>query len=56
MSVLPSVDVLDNSDLAQPFRKIAEFQEGKAVGSFAPFPSLLETRTEGTDARHAGAS
>jgi predicted ABC-type ATPase len=41
---LPSVHVFDNSDLRQPFRKVAEFQDGKAVALFAPLPAWLKPR------------
>ena len=35
---LPHVLVYDNSDLAQPFRKVAEFEDGKAVELASPLP------------------
>ena len=35
---LPHVLVFDNSDLANPFRKVAEFERGKTVGVNAPVP------------------
>src|SRR5205807_2372998 len=35
---LPHVLVFDNSDLANPFRKVAEFERGKIVGVNAPVP------------------
>ena len=41
---LPSVHVFDNSDLRQPFRKAAEFRDGKAVHTFPPLPSWLKTK------------
>ncbi len=41
---LPSAHVFDNSDLKQPFRKVAEFQDGKAVALFAPVPAWLKPK------------
>jgi predicted ABC-type ATPase len=38
---LPHVLVFDNSDLADPFRKIAEFEHGKSVFLSDPLPSWL---------------
>ena len=38
---LPHVLVYDNTDLAQPFRKVAEFQTGKAVQVTAQLPAWL---------------
>ena len=38
---LPHVLVFDNSDLTHPFRKVAEFEEGKAVEVAAPFPGWV---------------
>jgi predicted ABC-type ATPase len=35
---LPHVLGFDNSDLAQPFRKVAEFEDGKAVSMHPPIP------------------
>lgn len=43
---LPSVHVFDNSDLRQPFRKVAEFQDGKAVARFAPLPAWLKPKRQ----------
>ena len=39
---LPSVHIFDNTDLRQPFRKVAEFQDGKAVALFVPVPPWLK--------------
>jgi predicted ABC-type ATPase len=41
---LPSVHVFDNSDLRQPFRKVAEFRDGKPVALFAPMPAWLRPK------------
>jgi len=41
---LPSVHVFDNTDLRQPFRKVAEFQDGKAVALLAPVPAWLKPK------------
>ena len=41
---LPSVHVFDNSDLRQPFRKVAEFRDGKAIHTFPPVPSWLKPK------------
>ena len=38
---LPHVLVYDNSDLARPFRKVAEFEQGEAVELIAPAPAWL---------------
>lgn len=38
---LPHVLVFDNSDLANPFRKVAEFQDGKPLSLNDPIPSWL---------------
>ena len=38
---LPHVLVFDNSDLANPFRKVAEFERGKTVGVNAPVPRWI---------------
>jgi len=38
---LPHVLAFDNSDLARPFRKVAEFASGKAIEKHAPFPGWL---------------
>jgi predicted ABC-type ATPase len=38
---LPQVLVFDNNDLGQPFRKIAEFHDGKAVDLRPPLPAWL---------------
>ena len=38
---LPSVLVFDNSDLADPFRKVAEFEQGKPVLLNEPLPRWL---------------
>lgn len=39
MRDLPHVLVFDNSDLAQPYRKVAEFRDGKAVSMHPPIPA-----------------
>jgi predicted ABC-type ATPase len=38
---LPYVLVFDNSDLANPFRKVAEFRDGKALSLHEPVPAWL---------------
>jgi predicted ABC-type ATPase len=38
---LPHVLVFDNSDLARPFRQVAEFREGKALSLTEPIPAWL---------------
>jgi len=38
---LPMVWVYDNSDLAHPFRKVAEFENGKLRKAFPPTPEWL---------------
>jgi predicted ABC-type ATPase len=38
---LPHVLVFDNSDLAQPFRQVAEFRDGKALSVSEPVPAWL---------------
>lgn len=43
---LPVVWVYDNSDLAHPFRKIAEFEAGRAVREHPPLPHWFETVRE----------
>lgn len=39
---LPIVHVFDNSDLRHPFRKVAEFEHGKAVSLSRPLPDWLK--------------
>ena len=39
---LPFVQVFDNNDLGHPFRKVAEFEGGRAVGASQPKPSWLK--------------
>jgi predicted ABC-type ATPase len=41
IQTLPAVLVFDNEDLAAPFRKVAEFQSGKAVFVAEPLPPWL---------------
>ena len=41
IQTLPMVLVFDNEDLAAPFRKVAEFQNGKSVFVAAPVPQWL---------------
>lgn len=41
---LPSMHVFDNSDLRQPFRKVAEFQFGKAGACVTPLPAWLKPK------------
>jgi predicted ABC-type ATPase len=41
---LPHVLLFDNSDLARPFRKVAEFERGKAVELHSPLPGWLPWR------------
>jgi predicted ABC-type ATPase len=41
IQALPSVLVFDNSDLAAPFRKVAEFQTGKPILLAKPLPEWL---------------
>jgi predicted ABC-type ATPase len=38
---LPTILVFDNEDLTAPFRKVAEFQNGKAVFAAKPVPEWL---------------
>lgn len=40
---LPTVWVYDNSDLAHPFRKIAEFEAGHVASEHPPAPSWFES-------------
>ena len=39
---LPFVHIFDNSDLGHPFRKVAEFKNGKAVSVPRPAPKWLK--------------
>lgn len=39
---LPLVHVFDNSDLRHPYRKVAEFEDGKTKALFQPVPSWLQ--------------
>ncbi len=39
---LPFVEIFDNSDLRHPFRKVAEFENGKAKAAFKPVPAWLK--------------
>lgn len=39
---LPFVQIFDNSDLRRPFRKVAEFESGKAVFVAKPVPAWLK--------------
>jgi predicted ABC-type ATPase len=41
---LPFVQVFDNSDLLTPFRKVAEFENGKVVFAADPLPKWLKLR------------
>jgi hypothetical protein len=41
VSVLPNVLIFDNSDLRDPYRRVAEFQSGQAVYLAAPVPKWL---------------
>ena len=41
---LPHVLVFDNSDLAAPFRKVAEYRDGKTVSVNAPMPPWLSLK------------
>jgi predicted ABC-type ATPase len=41
---LPRVLVFDNSDLAEPFRKVAEFERGKAILLNEPLPRWLPAK------------
>ena len=41
---LPHVLVFDNSDLSRPFRRVAEFRDGKAVVVNAPVPRWLKIK------------
>ena len=41
IAALPCVWVYDNSDLRTPFRKLAEFENGRLVREFGPRPSWL---------------
>jgi len=40
IATLPHVLVYDNSDLARPFRRVAEFRGGERVAVFPPQPDL----------------
>ena len=39
---LPMVHIFDNSDLRSPFRKVAEFENGRAVAVSKPVPAWLK--------------
>jgi len=39
---LPFVQIFDNSDLRHPFRKVAEFENGKAITLFKPVLAWLK--------------
>lgn len=39
---LPFVQIFDNSDLRHPFRRVAEFENGKAMRIFKPVPTWLK--------------
>ncbi len=39
---LPFVQIFDNSDLRRPFRRVAEFENGKAMRIFKPVPAWLK--------------
>jgi predicted ABC-type ATPase len=39
---LPFVHVFDNSDLRHPFRKVAEFENGKTLSVSKPVPDWLK--------------
>jgi predicted ABC-type ATPase len=41
IEALPTVWVYDNSDLARPFRKVAEYAHGERIQAFEPLPSWL---------------
>ena len=41
---LPSVHVFDNSDLRQPFRKVADFRDGKMIHTLPPLPPWLKPK------------
>lgn len=41
VSLLPHVQVFDNSDLAHPFRRLAAFESGTLVAKDAPWPEWL---------------
>src|SRR5207237_6683695 len=43
---LPHVLVFDNSDLANPFRKVAEFQNGKVLTVCEPLPEWMPLQTK----------
>jgi len=43
IAVLPHVLVHDNSDLARPFRRVAELEDGKVVALHPPLPAWLES-------------
>jgi predicted ABC-type ATPase len=43
---LPLVWVYDNSDLASPFRKSAEFEAGRVLNEYPPLPPWFETARE----------
>jgi len=41
IELLPQVLVFDNSDLARPFRQVAEFRDGKLLSASEPIPPWL---------------
>jgi predicted ABC-type ATPase len=41
---LPRVLVFDNSDLGRPFKKVAEYDGGKAIELNEPIPAWLPSR------------
>jgi predicted ABC-type ATPase len=43
---LPLVWVYDNSDLSSPFRKIAEFEQARALNEYPPIPAWFATVQE----------
>jgi len=48
---LPHVLVFDNSDLADPFRKVAELEQGRAVLVNVPIPGWLPIKKRGPGGR-----
>jgi predicted ABC-type ATPase len=46
IAALKLVWVYDNSNLGNPFRKVAEFQDGTRIASFPPLPDWLSRQLE----------
>ena len=52
-ATLPHVLVYDNSDLARPFRKVAEFEHGAVLSLAPPLPAWLEPIVAAAQAERA---